>query len=45
MKADGEHNNQIAKVLYDVLSPTEAQRRSVPTIIKYHAGRKMTSKK
>jgi hypothetical protein len=39
MKAAGQRNNQIAKVPYGP-SPTEAQRRSVPPILKYHFGSK-----
>jgi hypothetical protein len=35
MKATKETNNEIAKVLYGP-NPTDAQRRSVPTILKYH---------
>jgi len=38
MKAAQKSNNEIAKVLYGT-NPTEAQRRSVPTTLKYHFGR------
>jgi hypothetical protein len=43
MKEGGKTNNEIAKVLYGK-DPTEAQRRSVPTTLKYHFGRKTASK-
>jgi hypothetical protein len=36
MKINGKRNNEIAKVLYGTLTPTPQQRRSVPTILKYH---------
>lgn len=39
MKAAGKTNHEIAKVLYGP-HPTEAHRRSVPTMLKYHFGSK-----
>jgi len=48
MKRDGKPNVLIAKCLYGVQSPTDGQRRSVLTILKYHSekqGRKIGSKK
>lgn len=36
MKQAGKHNNEIAKLLYDTLTPSAAQRRSVPTILNHH---------
>jgi hypothetical protein len=43
MKGAKMPNNEIARVLYGVNATTPGQRRSVPTILKYHA-RKMESK-
>ena len=40
MKTAKLTNNEIAKVLYDVPVPTADQRRSVPTILKYHESKK-----
>ncbi len=40
MKQGGQNNNAIAKLLYATLTPTEAQRRSVPTILNHHFGPK-----
>ena len=37
MKLNGKRNNEIAKVLYGTATPTAGQRRSVPTILKYHS--------
>jgi hypothetical protein len=36
MKQAGKPNNEIAKILYCTSTPTPAQRRSVPTSLKYH---------
>jgi len=36
MKQARKSNNEIAKVLYGTLTPTGAQRRSVPTTLNYH---------
>ncbi|MEO8100061.1 MAG: hypothetical protein ABI811_20340 [Acidobacteriota bacterium] len=36
MKNAGNTNDEIAKVLYGINVPTDAQRRSVPTILNYH---------
>jgi hypothetical protein len=37
MKSEGKSNNEIARLLYGA-TPTEAQRRSVPTTLKHHFG-------
>jgi hypothetical protein len=44
MKSSKKSNNEIAKELYGTTTPTSDQRRSVPTILKYH-DRKSGSKK
>jgi hypothetical protein len=44
MKLKKKPNQEIAKVLYG-LAPTDAQRRSVPTILKHHFGSKNNAKK
>jgi hypothetical protein len=44
MKLAGKTNNEIARVLYGD-SPTEAHRRSVPTILKHHFGSKKAIEK
>ena len=36
MKEAGKRNNEIAKILYDTLTPTGGQRRSVSTTLRYH---------
>jgi hypothetical protein len=36
MKEQGKSNNDIAKILYQTSQPTPEQRRSIPTILKYH---------
>ena len=40
MKQSGIANNQIAKLLYQTKTSTAEQRRSVPTILRYHFGSK-----
>ena len=40
MKKIGRTNNEIAKLLYATKTPDFGQRRSVPTILKYHFGTK-----
>jgi hypothetical protein len=38
-KQAGHSNNEVAKVLYRTLTPSADQRRSVPTILKYHGSK------
>jgi len=40
MKRAGKRNNEIAKILYGTRTPTQDQRRSVPTVLKHHFGSK-----
>jgi hypothetical protein len=40
LKLEGKRNNEVAKILYATITPTPAQRRSVPTTLKHHFGSK-----
>lgn len=43
-KAEGKNNAEVAKILHRTVTPTPAQRRSVPIVLNYHRKRRTVPK-